>query len=203
VFLLIMVVDGILIQQRGSFCRELVKENKGTYKGAGKQRRVINMMRRWLLMSWVWTVTMGLIGLIVLTHPLKPAIASPSPMATAGIPGCKLFMVTDVSNCGGWLKVVANCKAINSAPGAGNSTQCVMCQLGQLVIYGVQKVLKVWYDCNGDGVADCLLIWEWALPKGCQSAPGGSGGSGGSYGLEPFAEETECACPYELSEPGV
>jgi len=133
VFLLIMVVDGILIQQRGSFCRELVKENKGTYKGAGKQRRVINMMRRWLLMSWVWTVTMGLTGLIVLTHPVKPVVASPPLlMSAANKPGCRVGIIKDVNNCGSWTVIL--CDLLNTAPGPGTSQQCKICKILQVQI---------------------------------------------------------------------
>jgi len=165
------------------------------------------MMLRWLLMSWVWTVTMGLIGLIVLTHPLKPVVASPPPpiTVTQSKPMCFRGVVADINNCG--TSTIYSCKKISSAPGApGTGNQCLICSFVSprisFVIQGVTEVEKRWYDCNGDNHADCEIWWQDYKYKKCIITITLSTSATSLSSVEPFASETECICPEEsVSDP--
>jgi hypothetical protein len=163
-------------------------------------------MRQWLLMSWVWLATGVMAGLITLTLPAKPVIATLPPPATASAakPPCIWGITNDVNRCGS----VAGCVKLprNDPPGPRNCQQCVICTVTirgtTFQIQGHQIEWKEWYDCNNDNIADCE-IWRgrWRL-KSVQCVPAGS-----SQSLNFFrsltAEEVECICPepvYDVTE---
>ncbi|MEZ8218271.1 hypothetical protein B0813_001808 [Candidatus Fervidibacteria bacterium JGI MDM2 SSWTFF-3-K9] len=145
-------------------------------------------MRQWLLMSWVWLATGVMVGLIVLTLPAKPVIATLPPLVTesAAKPGCRWGIIRDVNNCGSWTIIICR-KLPNTAPGPGDGQQCEICRIWQFQIQGIQRVQKQWYDCNGDNHADCEIWLGWAQLKGCQTV---------TESVNPLAAENEeCLCP--------
>ncbi|MFA0767123.1 MAG: hypothetical protein OXFUSZZB_000451 [Candidatus Fervidibacter sp.] len=148
-------------------------------------------MRQWLLMSWVWLATGVMAGLITLTLPAKPVIATLPPPATASAakPGCQWGIIKDVNNCGSW--TVISCTLLKKAPGGPGTPdgqQCEICRIWQFQIQGIQRVEKRWYDCDGDNQADCQIWWGWAQLKGCRR-----GSSTAS--VNPLAaEDVECMC---------
>ena len=148
-------------------------------------------IRQWLLMSWVWLATGVMAGLVILTFPAKSVIASPLSPSTASVgkPGCQWGIINDVNNCGSW--TVVSCTLLSTAPGGPGTPegqQCEICRIWQFQIQGLQKVEKRWYDCNGDGHADCEIWWGGAQLKGCRTGSS-------STSLNPLAyEDLECAC---------
>lgn len=165
-------------------------------------------MRQWLLIAWSWLMTGVMAGFVISTFPTKPVTASPSPITVAtSKPRCYFGLVNDVNNCGATLEwmfdPLSPCQKRGSAPldpstqppGSvpRNGEQCEICRIWQLQLQGRQVVWKTWYDCNGDGIADCEVWWGEPVPKGCFTATGLSTGSV----LDPFSTTTpeECACP--------
>ncbi len=123
------------------------------------------MRRDLLFATWVWTVTGVMVGLVLLTNPLKSSPQMP-PIASSSKPGCMFGWTNDVNNCG-ILKTILHCsKMPNSGqPTSRNGQQCHLCTLGSIQIQGQQKEVKNFYDCNNDGQADCELWFAWAVPK--------------------------------------
>jgi len=164
-------------------------------------------MRQWLLMSWVWLATGVMAGLVILTLPAKPLLASLPPPVTASAakPPCILGITNDVNKCGS----VSGCQELPPKkgqihpPGPRNCQQCVICTFTirgtTFQVQGHQIEWKEWYDCNDDNIADCE-IWQgrWRF-KSIQCVPVGS-----SQSLTPMtAEEAECICPepvYDVTE---
>jgi hypothetical protein len=149
-------------------------------------------MLQWLLMSWVCITTGIMVVLIILTLPSKSAIASAPSISVAKL-RCDFGIYRDVNNCGMW---GIFCDLISTAPGGGNvhpnhGGQCEICRIWQIQIQGLQRSEKWWFDCNGDGIADCEYWVVWAQLKGCST------GTTNSLSPDPFAvEEMECACEF-------
>lgn len=169
-------------------------------------------MRQWLLMSWAWLTTGVMAGLVILTLPAKPLLASlpPPVIASAAKPPCIWGITNDVNKCGWsvlwWLG--SRCQKLQprngqmDPPGPNNCQQCVVCTFTirgtTFQIQGHQIEWKEWYDCNNDNTADCE-IWkgEWR-PKSIQCV------AGSSQSLTSMtAEEVQCICPepvYDVTE---
>jgi len=150
-------------------------------------------MRQCLLMSWILIMTGVMAGLVILTLPDKPVVASPITVSRAKFP-CDRGIIRDVNNCGG--QVIHHCKLLQTGPGGpgihpNHGRQCEICRIWQIQIQGYQHSEKRWYDCNNDNVADCEIWWAWWQLKGCNI--------GGTTSLpDPFAiEATECLCPID------
>ncbi len=140
-------------------CCQSNDKNAKTAKRKGRK-----MKRDFLFTTWVWALTSMMVGLVVLTNPIGSS--PPAPGGAGSKPGCVLFGITnDVNNCGVLTPFVCRDMTPNPPPGPRNGQQCVWCRLGQWQIQGRQIEVKKWYDCNGDGIADCEIWWGWALPK--------------------------------------
>jgi len=156
-------------------------------------------MRQWLLISWAWLATGVMAGLVILTLPAKPLLASLPPPVTASAakPPCIWGITNDVNKCGS----VSGCKELTPQsgqihpPGPRNCQQCVICTVTirgtTFQVQGHQIEWKEWYDCNNDNIADCE-IWrgQWRF-KSIQCVPAGSSQSPSTM----TAEVAECICP--------
>ncbi len=121
------------------------------------------MKRDFLFTTWVWTLTSMMVGLVVLTNPIRSS--PPAPGGVVAKPGCMFGITNDVNNCGVLTPFVCQDMTPNPPPGPRNGQQCVLCRLGPLQIQGQQIEVKKWYDCNGDRTADCEIWLGWAIPK--------------------------------------
>jgi len=146
-------------------------------------------MRQWLLISWVLIATGVMAGLVILTFPAKPLVASPPPTVSVAKPGCYFGITRDVNNCGVW--TIFFCNLLNSAPAPGHGQQCEICRIWQIQIQGRQVELKLWYDCTYDNHPDCEIWWAEFQLKGCRF--------GGTTSVpDPLAAESvECMCPID------
>ncbi len=146
-------------------------------------------MRQWLLMSWVLIATGVMAGLVILTFPAKPLVASPPPVnVSVAKPGCIVGITNDVNNCG---VHALFCDLLNWAPGPSHGLQCEICRIWQLQFQGRQVELKLWLDCTGDKHPDCEIWLASFQPKSCRF--------GGTTSVpDPLAAESvECMCPID------
>jgi len=116
-------------------------------------------MRQWLLKSWVWITTGVMVGLVILTQPTKPDITQHIIVLPSKYE-CLRDIIADINHCG---ENVVNCYVINAAPLLSLSN--IQCWGGYGVGQRVQKVVKLWLDCNNDGRADCEVWFAWDEPK--------------------------------------
>lgn len=129
------------------------------------------MKRDAYLQTFVLVLTVVVVGLVLTAQSSgnQSLTSSPTTAATSSLPpGCKFIWCEDVNGCGVTYDFWCNpgdCDLVNDS-GPQHRGQCVLCRIGQFEIRAYQGVRQWWYDCTGDGKADCEYRYWVPLFKG-------------------------------------